>query len=188
MTRQPQSCDLRISATGATLNAIPLAKSTPVATFHAWLGPPTRIVSAGGPAPVGHRNNHIHYYDHLGLTLNEHHFTHQIEELTLTLNVQEASLPAERCFSGTLWLGGVRLSAGDPESLLRTCDIPLQSQWAGDWYAWIRSQPTDGYPIYVAITAMGRKLPSGRRSRVRHLVRLSLGLEHDPWDPSHRPQ
>ncbi len=46
------------------------------------LGQPQRVAPAGPPAPVGHRNNHVHFYDHLGITLSEHHYTYQIQMMS----------------------------------------------------------------------------------------------------------
>jgi hypothetical protein len=34
--------------------------------IHDLLGPPTRVIVPGPPAPYGHRNNQVHVYDSLG--------------------------------------------------------------------------------------------------------------------------
>ncbi|MHB8900793.1 MAG: DUF7738 domain-containing protein [Thermoguttaceae bacterium] len=75
MTTGGTSCDVQITATGTMINGTPIHGAEPIAWFHALLGEPTRIIPAGPPAPVDHRDNHIHYYDRFGITLNEHHYT-----------------------------------------------------------------------------------------------------------------
>lgn len=189
MTDSPivDSCDLRISETRVTLNGTPIHVAAPVATFHSLLGEPTRVIPAGPPAPFGHRNNHIHFYDHLGLTLNEHHDTYQIQAVTAVLNTVDAIHPTTQPFSGTLQIGGVNLAAGDAESDLEGTTIRFLSYLPGEWAADVLSAPTEGHRIHVSIATKGRKLPSGRRSRRREILSVSLSLEHDPWDTTHRP-
>jgi hypothetical protein len=184
---ETSACDVCITITGVTMNRRALHVAQPVATFHSLLGEPTRILPAGPPAPFSHRNNHIHYYDHLGVTLNEHHYTYQIQCVRFILNTADAIHPTSEPFSGNLLLGGVRLRAGDAESELKGTTIPLSSRLAGVWSGDVLSGPAHGHRINITIDTMGRKLPSGKRSKKRLITTVSLSLEHDPWDMTHRP-
>jgi hypothetical protein len=184
---ETSACDVCITITGVTMNRRALHVAQPVATFHSLLGEPTRILPAGPPAPFSHRNNHIHYYDHLGVTLIEHHYTYQIQCVRFILNTADAIHPTSEPFSGNLLLGGVRLRAGDAESELMGTTIPLSSRLAGVWSGDVLSGPAHGHRINITIDTMGRKLPSGKRSKKRLITTVSLSLEHDPWDMTHRP-
>lgn len=146
------------------------------------------IAPAGPPAPVGDRNNHIQYYDHLDITLNEHHYTFQVQAITVVLNTIDAIHPTTSPFSGTLRIGGVNVAAGDTESDLEGMAIQFLSHLPGNWSADVQSAPMDGHRIHVSIDTKGRRLPSGRRSRIREILSVSLSLEHDPWDTTHRPR
>ena len=101
-----------VSANGAKIQA-----ADTVPSFHTLFGQPSRIVPAGPPAPYGHRNNHIHYYDAKGLTLNEHHYTYQIHEINIILDPERAILPTSDPFSDELTIEGVRITPGDTASL-----------------------------------------------------------------------
>jgi len=179
------ACHIQIGLTNTTLNGCPIAAAQPVAWFHALLGEPDRIISAGSPAPVGHRNPQIHYYDHLGITLNEHHFTYLVQSVTVVLDTAGAIHPTLRPFSGLLEVGGVVLKSGCVDRVLRDSALPFHSQLKGTWFALARSS-TD-QEITVAIDTAGRKLASGRRSKVRRVLTVALCLAHDPWETRFRP-
>ncbi|WP_425396551.1 hypothetical protein [Aeoliella sp.] len=179
-------CTVLIEATGATINGMPIQAADSVARFHSLFGTPTRIDPAGPPAPAGHRNNYIHFYDHLGVYLNEHHFTYQIQEVGFVLDIDEAAHPTERPFTGQLHVGGITLSPSATEDTLAESSLSFTSKLRGSWSTEIQSG-LPGISIYVSIDSNGRRLPSGRRSKVRQLLSVSLGLHHDPWDTTHRP-
>ena len=182
-----ESCDLCIAATRVTINGTPIHVAGSVASFYSLLGQPQRVVPTGPPAPVGHRNNHVHYYDHLGITLSEHHYTYQIQAITAVLNTTDAIHPTGSPFSGALQIGGVHVAAGDTESDLKGSAIRFLSRLPGSWSADVQSAPTDGHRIHVSIDTKARKLPSGRRSKIREIISVQLSLEHDPWDTTQRP-
>ncbi len=189
MTEYPtiDSCDLCVTATSVTIGQTPIHAAGPVGTFHSLLGEPTRIIPAGPPAPFGHRNNHIHFYDHLGLRLNEHHYTHQIQAVTAVLNTVDSIHPTRLPFSGTLQVGGVNIGEGEVETKLAESAIPFVSRLPGIWAADVTSAPTEGHRIHISVDTKGRMLPSGRRSRKREILSVELSLHHDPWDTSHKP-
>jgi hypothetical protein len=85
--------------------------------FTAILGQPNRTIEPSPPAPYGHRNNHIHLYDHLGLYLNEHHATGLIGEVTFVLDPTEVPFPVGCPFAGRLRVGEVMVYPGMREGL-----------------------------------------------------------------------
>ncbi len=170
------SCDVSIDTFGATVNGSHVQAAEPVATFYSLLGDPTRVVA------------NVHYYDHIGVTLLEHHYTYQINQITFVLNTKDAIHPTTQPFAGELELGGVNLSPGDVEAVLADCKLGFTSQLTGTWFAEILSSQADGHRISVAIDTKGRRLPSGGRSKKREILTVSLCLEHDPWDKRYRPK
>jgi hypothetical protein len=110
------------------VNGLIVTTAPAAAELYAVLGEPTRVVSAGGAAPPGLRNNQIHVYDHLGIRLNEHHHTFRIQELACSFECQEPlfSFAPHSPFAGELWIDAVRLPAGGPiSSFVDRCPIPL---------------------------------------------------------------
>ena len=179
------SCEICIRPPRVELNGQPLGTAEPVAAFHALLGPPDRIVPAGSPAPVGHRNNHIHFYDRLGITLSEHHYTYQIQGMTAVLSL-EATHPTRELFTGRLHLGGVELSPGALERDLGSSSLTFTSWLSGRWFAHVSAE--SGRRVSIAVRTQGPRLKSGRRSKKRVILDISLGFDHDPWDGTYRPR
>jgi hypothetical protein len=182
------SCDVSIDTTTVLLNGISLCASLPVSEFHSLLGKPTRVAAIGQNAPAGHRDSYVHYYDGLGIALSEHHYTYQISSVTIVLNIDDAIHPTANPFAGKLEIGGVSLSPGDTEDVLAGCQLGFSTQLAGTWFAKIPPSPADGCQMTTVIETKGRKLPSGRRSKKREILTISLCLEHDPWDKKFRPE
>lgn len=181
------SFDVRIGETRTTIDGTPILTAEPVAWFHAILGSPSRVVPAGPTAPAGHRNNHIHIYDDLGMTLNEHHYTYQIQEVDIVLDTTDAIHSTPRPFAGRLEIGGAQIVAGAFEDILKSSDIRFSALHQGKWFAKVKSAPGSGREIPVFVHTAGRKLPSGRRSKIRLVVTVAICLEHDPWDARFRP-
>jgi hypothetical protein len=93
--------------------------------------------------------------------------------------------PLARPFAGELWLGGVRLTPGATESLLRSVALPFTSRLPGCWRAEVASTEGPGIPVHVQ--TLGRRLRSGRRSKRREILTVDVSLAGDPWDTTHRP-
>ena len=185
--RQPGSrSQWCIAPNGVTIDGSALHRAGPVAAFHSLFGQPSHVVPVGPPSPAGHRNNRVHYYDDLGITLNEHHYTFQIQEISAVLST-EAIHATTSPFAGVLEIGGVRIAAGAFESDLKGTTLRFVSYLPGVWAADVLSAPTDGCVINVSFESQGGKLPSGGRTKKRAILRVSLSLEHDPWDTTYRP-
>jgi hypothetical protein len=162
------------------VNGLVITTAPAVAELYAVLGEPTRVVSAGGPAPPGHRNNQIHVYDHLGVRLNEHQHTFRIQELACSFECQEPrfAFTPHSSFAGEFWIDAARLPAGGPvSSFVDRCPIPLAQHLGGNW-SWSRNE------FSFHVDSRGARLRSGRRSKQRMVIDVSLSWPHDPWaDP-----
>lgn len=184
---QAKSLTVSIQRNGAFVNGTAVGKAAPPSEFYAVFGTPDRILDGSPtPAPVGHRNNQFHYFDAYGVTLNEHHYTHQIQAINFVFDTELADHPTIHGFQGTMMLGGMQVSAGMPECRLELSDVGLVARLPGTWFAQIRSLAVDE-PITVAVSTQGQKLKSGRRSKNRVITSVSLCLQHDAWDTAYIP-
>ena len=141
---------------------------------HDRLGPPTRIVDPCPPPPVGHRNNMMHVYDDYGFYFNEHHYTRRMQGVVLVLcpEEQQHGFSPEKAFDGTIDLEDATIHSETTEADLRR--LNRIREWCGTW-------DTTCGSLSVFITMRGHKLPSGKRSRSRRIVDVSIGWPHDPW-------
>lgn len=99
MTFQAATIDVSIHRGGASINGVPIGTSGPASQFHAVFGIPDRIIDGSPtPAPVGYRNNQFHYYDAQGVTLNEHHYTHQIQAINFVFDTDLSDHPTSTLF------------------------------------------------------------------------------------------
>lgn len=156
-----------------------LAIEAAVSPRRLWevLGEPSRIVDPATPAPFGHRNNQIHVYDRLGLYFNEHHFTRLAQGLTFVLWPEEHrySFCPSLAFAERLRLCGYEVPPVASESdVIRGSGIPFRQYLAGQW-------GTGGDGFGVGVSAVGARMPSGRRSRKRRVVSIDVAWPHDPW-------
>lgn len=188
MPQSPSSSfQFDVSADSVHVNQQRLNAAGPPAMFHAIFGIPSRIEErAKADAPAGNRNNQTHYYDQLGITLNEHHYTHQIQEINLVFDPAHSHHPTKTAFQGILSMAGVSLHPGSLERALADSSITFTKRLPGIWFA--TSGTTSDSSISIAVMTYGPKLPSGRRSKSRVIAGVSFCLKHDPWDTSYRPE
>ncbi len=188
MSSPAADIDVTVHLSGASINGKPIGTSGPASQFHALLGIPDRIIDASEvPAPPGHRNNQFHYYDSLGVTLNEHHYTHQIEAINFVFDTGLSYHPTKQAFRGEMSLGGLRIAVGTLEQQLADSDLEFTAELPGTWFTTIASS-IDNQTITIAVCTQGRKLKSGRRSKTKSITSISLCLPHDPWDTKHIPE
>lgn len=179
--------DVSIHRGGALINGLLISTSGPASQFHAIFGIPDRILDGSPtPAPEGHRNNQFHYYDTLGVTLNEHHYTHQIQAINFVFDSHLSHHPTKHSFFGEMSIGGLRIVTGTLERQLSESDLKFTAQLSGTWFTTIPSA-VEGQLITVAVLTSALKLKSGRRSNTKVVASISLCLPHDPWDPAHIP-
>lgn len=174
--------EVHILPHSVTLNGVRLDESGPPNVFHEILGVPDRIQDpVPEPAPFGHRHNQVHYYDAIGITLGEHHYTRKIDHLKFVFDLQEAPHPTVMPFQGLFDLNGYPIVAGSLERELERTRLPFVPQRWGAWSLEVSAKEA-GHAISVWVSTCGHKLRSGRRSKRKHIVYISLGLKHDPWD------
>jgi hypothetical protein len=142
----------------------------PASDFRAVLGEPTRVIAAGPPAPVGHRNNQIHIYDSLGIYFNEHHYTYLLSAVTFLLDPDSSSFQLTTPFSGSLLLGDLSISTPFPERDLASSGLPFVQRLSGSWAL------NDDTPIRISLDSV-RKIVNS----------VSICLPRDPHDKSYRP-
>jgi hypothetical protein len=165
----------RASTDSFVLNGMPITEAIAPAAIHQLLGEPSRIHSAGPPAPHGHRNNQIHVYDTLGLYFNEHHHTRSLTGISFVFWPEAEGFPFTPAvaFSGKLQLGDYELPSGVFEKqVLTECGLPFREMLSGIW-------DLPGM-IPMGLDTKGAKLKSGRRSSAKRLVSVSIGWPHDP--------
>lgn len=188
MTAHTAPFDVAIHDGSASINGTPLGSSGPASQFHAIFGIPDRIVDASStPAPLDHRNNQFHYFDAQGVTLNEHHYTHQIQAINFVLDTNLSHHPTKHAFRGAINVGSLQIVIGTLERRLSVSDLTFTAQLPGTWFAKVRSS-VDGQTITVAVSTKGPKMASGKRSKTRVITSVSLCLAHDPWDTTYIPK
>lgn len=176
-----------VTPDGVYINDQRLMRSGPPSGFYSVFGVSDRIVDgSNSPAPVGYRNSQFHYYDRHGITLNEHHYTFQVDAINLVFDTQMAVHPPREPFSGTLLQAGASLTAGSPERALANSLLTFKAQLPGTWFTTVGQSGST--PITIAVATEGPKLRSGRRSRSKIITSVSFCLTNDPWDTTHRPK
>jgi hypothetical protein len=170
-----------VDVTRFLLNGVEVAGQRPVGDFHAALGKPSRIVAAGPPAPLGHRNNQIHFYDEYGLYLVEHHYTYTISEICFVVWRDEAVHKPTGELSCDARVGGVLVHPGLTERELLASTVPFEGQIAGLW-SWKSAS------LYVGFQSRGHKNQSGRRASKRYVISVSVCFEGDPFEDRYRPR
>ena len=141
------------------------------------LGQPSREFTGERPAPPNHRNNVVHIYDDWGLTMNEHHYTRRIQDISCYFTVEdpEFRFTPRMAFSAQLVIDGIQVPAdGSCQAFLERCPLSLEPGLAGMW-SWKR----DGFSLHVR--SRGPWLRSGRRSKTKSLVSVSFAWPHDRW-------
>jgi hypothetical protein len=141
------------------------------------LGPPSRIDTGATPAPVGFRNNHIYVFDEIGIHVIQHHYTRRACALDITLDVTEDRFrfTPKSPFTGDLLFDQSKMP-------LRASEAPFLNASPSAFKHFIAghfSATFDGFLIGLFFT--GRRLASGRRSKHRQIVSVSISWPHDPW-------
>jgi len=158
------------------VNGYRIQTAPPIRELLDVIGKPTRVDTGPTPAPLRHRNNQQHVFDSLGIKVNEHHYTRRAHEIYIALSVEERlyGFSPLSAFAGELIFDGVNMQLRATESdFLRAMPWPIEHFIAGNW-----NSRFDGF--FVAFQAIGPKLPSGRRSKRRVMVNVSISWPHDP--------
>lgn len=163
MTTNPT--DVVATANGLVINGYLFDKKLPFERYQTVLGAPSRTIAAGPPAPAGHRNNQVHFFDATGIYLTEHHASRLIESVNFIFDRAESPFPIERDFSGDLKVDGQQFHPSMPEaeliSALFARDLP------GEYSLKYRN-------CWVGVSAKGRRDSNGKRKNPRYVVRVSI--------------
>jgi hypothetical protein len=156
-----------VTADGLWINGHLFNKQVPVEHYHDALGTPSRTVAAGPPAPYGHRNNHVHYFDSAGIYLTEHHASRLIESVNFVFDLADSPFPVDKAFSGCLKIDGRQFRSGMKERDLALAQF--RHDLAGEYSLRLEN-------CRICISTMGRRVPGGKRRKPRYLVGVSVGL------------
>jgi hypothetical protein len=157
--------DAVATANGLTINGHIFDKKLPLEDYQSVLGLPSRTVSAGSSAPVGHRNNQLHFFDSEGIYLTEHHASRLIESVNFVFDPSESPFPIEGGFSGNLKVDEQSIHANMPEDDL---DLTrLMHDLPGEY-------SLNHENCWVGISAQGHRNSHGRRQKPRYVVRVSV--------------
>lgn len=163
------------------IDSVDLTKRLPVGEFFSLIGTPSRTVAAGSPAPAGHRNPQIHFFDDLGFYANEHHLASTIDAVTFVFWLEESIFPPENVFSGSLKVGGAAMWPGMLEREFSGSSISFDpGVGRGNW-----SAISEG--IYIGLAAAAKKSPSGRRGKVLQFVSVDVCFRQPPIDQLLKP-
>jgi len=161
-----------VSLDALTINGNLFTEGVPLDRYVAVLGTPARTAAPGAPAPYGHRNNQLHFFDNAGLYVNEHHLTCLIQAVDIIL-AKETHFPTTHLFHGTLLVCGMPLRAGMSERELleagQDCVVRFRNHLGRSWVA-------DGERIAIDMDTYAERTPSGRKSRRRWLSYVSVGF------------
>ncbi len=150
---------------GLTINGHVFDKKLPLERYQDVLGPPSRTIDAGPPAPVGHRNNQVHVFDSEGIYLTEHHASRLIESVNFVFDPADSPFPIAAAFGGHLEVDGQLIRAGMPErdldSARLTRDLP------GEYSVEFEN-------CWIGISTQGRRDSHGKRRKPRYVVRVSV--------------
>jgi hypothetical protein len=171
--------EVRRDPSYVVINGLRIDTAPPVGELLHVIGTPTRVYTGLQPAPVGHRNNHLHIFDALGVYVYEHHYTRRADDVSIAQVVGERpfEFPPNTPFRGRLRFNGTEMplratEAEFLEAMPRNLTRSIQ-EFAGHSYC-----EFDGFSIFF--DARGPRLRSGRRSKRRLVVSVSISWPHDP--------
>jgi hypothetical protein len=129
--------DVRASLDAVWIQGVEIRSPRLLEEYEPMLGRPSRSIEASSTtAPVGHRNNQIHFYDECGLYLLEHHFTRLILGIHIVFDPARSVQSPECAFTGTLEVGGIILNADSTfRDLLRNDAIAYTTHFKDGVYA-----------------------------------------------------
>jgi hypothetical protein len=162
--------DAIAAADGLTINGQVFDKDLPLECYQNILGPPSRTIEAGPPAPYGYRNNHVHLFDAEGVYLTEHHASRLIESVNFIFDPSDSPFPIEGAFSGFLKVNGQLICANMPERDLDSAG--LNHDIVGEYNVKLKN-------CWIGISTRGRRDSHGKRRKPRYVVCVSVCFGHD---------
>jgi hypothetical protein len=146
-----------VSLDGIVFDGSRFTYGVPLTEYVAILGSPSRSESPGQPAPYGHRNNVIHFFDNLGLLLYEHHATYLIQGITFLLDPANFPFPTSNAYSGKLYVCGVDVRSGMKfNEFAELCAATFIPSIGGYWHL-------DGKAVSIGIQLVAPSRKRGSR-------------------------
>jgi hypothetical protein len=123
--------------------------------FAAFFGVSPRIAEPDTPAPAGHRNNRVHFFDDLGLGVWEWHATGLVVAVSVLLAHPRKPLPFQPrgLFPGTL------MANGGPITAETTPDTVPTGEWRFVWEPILATATADadGHALTLVMERVGRR-------------------------------
>jgi hypothetical protein len=159
---------IEVSLDGVVINGVSFTCGVPLDDYLAATGNPSRSESPGPPAPYGHRNGVLHFYDKEGLFLREHHDTRVIHAIDILLDPSSSKFPTTQAFSGTLVVCDVEVVAGMKfTDFAEQCEVEFKPHLGHAWYV-------DGKHISIQFEVVS---PSRKRgTRRTEIARVAVGF------------
>jgi len=165
MAMTAKRIDAVATAAGLVINGHLFAKKVPLKCYYDALGPPSRTVDAGPPAPAGHRNNQVHIFSADGIYLTEHHASGLVDSVNFVFDGADCPFAIDEAFSGRLIVGGrqfcTNMSENDLDLSLFVRDLP------GEYNLKYEN-------CWVGISAKGRRDTKGKRRKPRYITEVSI--------------
>jgi hypothetical protein len=151
-----------------SFNGSNFACATTLDAYSSILGIPDRSEPIGPPAPYGHRNNVIHYYDQLGLLLREHHSTRLIDGIEFIFEPSKCMFATKHAYSGELTICGVTIDKGTlfPDFALAS-QIVFRSHLGHAWY-----RDGERISIQIEVDQLKRKNSAARE----RILAIAIGF------------
>lgn len=164
---------IELSLAGLSIDGVTFDRGLPLESYSLVIGPPSRTISPGPPAPCGHRNNQIHFYDEIGIYLNEHHATFLIKEVNVLLAPEHTRFPTKEPFLGDVVVCNLVIRRGMNENeflqLSAKSSVQFRHHLGHSWYI-------ENSLYAIDIDTFAALSPSGRKSRRRYLSSAAFGF------------
>ncbi|HMP04551.1 MAG TPA: hypothetical protein PKC45_18845 [Gemmatales bacterium] len=127
--------DCEVTLDAVVINGTAFRAGERLEKYEQLLGPPSRSWDGPQPAPYGHRNNILHYYDEAGLLLREHHATCLISSIDIVLEPARWYFPTRFAYAGRVMVCGVSVIAEmEFRDFARQCEIEFHPHLGHAWY------------------------------------------------------
>ncbi len=163
--------EIVVENSGLYVNGTIVSSAMMIDAYLPCLGPPSRTFSAGGPPPVGFRNNHVHAYDDIGVYLTEHHATRLIAEINLEFSLDDNDFQLANPFRGVLRINAQSFDSDSIDTLLKSPFI------REDYFAGLYSGRVASTAIFVS--TLRRRNRMGKRRGTRYVTKVSLCESRD---------
>ncbi len=162
--------EIVVENSGLYVNGTIVSSAMMIDAYLPCLGPPSRTFSAGGPPPVGFRNNHVHAYDDIGVYLTEHHATRLIEGINLLFSLDANHFELANPFRGVLRINAQSFDSDSIDTIMKSPFI--REDFAGQYSGRVASTA-------IFVSTLRRRNRMGKRRGTRYVTKVSLCESRD---------